>query len=61
MAVLYTAASEYVNVHLLKSWGYSDLMPLLPGIGIGIVPLLQWAILPAVVIKITKDHIRGVA
>ena len=58
MAMLYTAVSEYVNVYILNTWGYSDLMPVLPGIGIGIVPLVQWAILPAVVIKITKDHIR---
>jgi hypothetical protein len=61
MAVLYTAISEYIHVHILHNWGYSDLMPLLPGIGIGLVPLLQWAILPALVIKITKDHLRGVS
>jgi len=60
MTVLYTAISEYINVHIRHNWGYSDLMPLLPGIGIGLVPLLQWAVLPALVIKITKDHIRGV-
>jgi hypothetical protein len=29
-----------------KSWSYSPLMPVIPGIGVGLSPLLQWLVLP---------------
>lgn len=42
----YTAASEWVNVHLSGSWTYADAMPVLPGLGIGLSPLAQWLVVP---------------
>ena len=46
MGFTYTIYSEWLNVSVLKSWAYSDAMPQV--FGIGLSPLLQWLILPAV-------------
>lgn len=43
-AVAYTAWSEWYNVYIIGSWGYTADMPTL--LGIGWSPLLQWLILP---------------
>jgi hypothetical protein len=59
MGVSYTLFREYINVYLRNSWSYSDYMPLLPYANIGVVPLIQWIILPPVIIFITKRQIRG--
>jgi hypothetical protein len=45
----YTVFSEWLNIVVRKSWGYSDLMPVVPlfGLEIGLSPLLQWMTVPA--------------
>lgn len=48
MGVFYTAFSEWYNVYVIKSWSYAPHMPLLGGIGVA--PLLQWFIVPALMI-----------
>jgi hypothetical protein len=47
-AIAYTAWSEWYNVYRAGSWGYSASMPLI--FGIGLSPLLQWLILPPVLV-----------
>jgi hypothetical protein len=47
LGVAYTLFSEWLNVEVLKSWAYSPLMPVVPGLGIGLSPILQWILLPA--------------
>ena len=47
-AMAYTAWSEWYNVYRAGSWGYAASMPLI--FGIGLSPLLQWLILPPVVV-----------
>ena len=42
----YTIYSEWLNTVVRKSWAYSDLMPVLPLIGTGLSPLLQWTVVP---------------
>lgn len=42
----YTVFSEWLNVEIRQSWGYSRWMPVLPRIGTGLSPLLQWLVLP---------------
>lgn len=43
----YTVFSEWLNVTLRQSWAYRDIMPRLPLLGVGITPLLQWLVIPA--------------
>jgi len=47
LGVSYTAFSEWLNVSVLESWAYAPAMPVLPGIGTGLSPLLQWLVIPA--------------
>ena len=47
-AMTFTALSEWYNVYRAGSWGYTASMPLI--FGIGLSPLLQWLILPPVMV-----------
>jgi hypothetical protein len=44
--VVYTIFSEWLNTSVRGSWTYSDLMPVVPVIGTGLAPLLQWFVVP---------------
>lgn len=50
----YTAASEWWNVHYSGNWSYAPAMPLL--LGIGLAPLLQWLVIPALGIVWLRKH-----
>ena len=47
-AIAFTAWSEWYNVYRAGSWGYTASMPTI--FGIGLSPLLQWLILPPVMV-----------
>ncbi len=47
-ALAYTAGSEWYNVYRAGNWGYTASMPMI--FGIGLAPLLQWLILPPVMV-----------
>ena len=44
---------ESVGVDRLQRWTYNTLMPLLPGSDLGLIPVLQMAILPPIIFLIT--------
>jgi hypothetical protein len=44
----YTVFSEWLNTQVRQSWSYTEAMPLLPPIGTGLTPFLQWLIVPAI-------------
>ena len=46
--IAYTSWSEWYNVYRVGSWRYTELMPTV--FGIGLSPLLQWLILPIVMV-----------
>ena len=48
----YTVFSEWYNVYRLASWGYEDAMPRI--LGIGLMPLLQWLIVPIVMLVLIR-------
>jgi hypothetical protein len=52
MGLGYTGFSEWYNVYHIGSWAYSEAMPLI--YGIGITPLLQWLIVPGVMLVLIK-------
>lgn len=41
------------------SWHYSSLMPIVPGIDVGLSPLLQWVVLPPLVVWFSRRQILG--
>jgi hypothetical protein len=52
----YTAFSEWLNVEVLRSWAYSDAMPVieLAGVRLGASPLLQWAVIPPLAVYVAR-------
>jgi len=55
--VSYTIFSEIKNVSLNKWWGYSDLMPVIPYIEVGLVPLIQWVIVPLLLVSVVRRQL----
>lgn len=53
----YTAWSEYRNVYVAMSWAYASSMPTIGGIGLS--PLLQWLVLPAVTLFLMRRWQSG--
>ena len=54
----YTIFSEWLNVEILRSWSYAASMPVLPLLGTGLTPLLQWVIVPALSLAIIGYRYR---
>jgi hypothetical protein len=46
----YTIYSEIMNVRIKGTWGYTELMPVVPVIGVGAMPLLQWILIQPVLL-----------
>lgn len=45
LALAYTLASERINL-IQGNWAYSDWMPMVPWVEVGLAPLLQWIVVP---------------
>jgi hypothetical protein len=52
-AVGYTVFSEWLNTSVRHAWVYSDLMPVVPVIGTGLSPLLQWLVIPTLALALS--------
>jgi hypothetical protein len=50
--VCYTVFSEWINASIRESWSYTNAMPLLPVLGTGIAPLLQWLVVPTIALAL---------
>ncbi len=47
-------AIEWAAVHWLHRWAYTAQMPLIPGLGIGVTPVVQMLVLPAAIFQIAN-------
>ncbi|MEA5625199.1 hypothetical protein [Nostoc sp. UHCC 0251] len=54
---LYTFSSEIYRVHIAKLYSVSALA--VPGVGISWLPLLQWVILPPLVLSFARRYMLG--
>jgi hypothetical protein len=52
LGIAYTNLSEWLNVHILRRWSYTAAMPVLPLIGTGLTPVLQWVVVPGLAFAI---------
>jgi hypothetical protein len=48
LGIAYTVFSEWLNVEIRRSWAYTASMPIIPVLGTGLAPLLQWLIIPGI-------------
>lgn len=51
----YTVYSEVMNVRIKGTWGYTDLMPVVPILDIGGMPLLQWLLIPPILLWLMRQ------
>jgi hypothetical protein len=54
IGLLITVAFEYLATGPLNRWTYADSMPLVPGLQVGAAPVLQWLILPVILLWIMR-------
>jgi hypothetical protein len=52
----YTVFSEWLNVEIRQSWSYTEAMPLLPPLGTGLGPFLQWLVVPGLALAMTASR-----
>lgn len=49
---------ELAAVHVVNRWAYTIGMPLIPGLGVGLVPVLQMLLLPPLIFRIAARWAR---
>lgn len=54
--ICYTIYSEWLNTTVRAAWSYSELMPVLPGLGTGLSPLMQWLLVPTLAMWAALGH-----
>lgn len=60
LGVLATVLLELHAVHWAARWSYSGLMPVIPLLGVGLVPIVQWIVLPPLTLFLLRRHHLGV-
>lgn len=54
LGLAYTAFSEWTNTVVRVGWVYSEWMPILPVLQIGLSPVLQWLVVPTAVLTLSR-------
>ncbi len=44
-----------------EGWTYGPAMPVIPGLDVGLVPMLQWLVLPPIVLALASRRLRRVS
>jgi hypothetical protein len=57
--VALTLVLEHLATGALGRWSYGPRMLTLPGLHIGLAPLLQWLLIPPLAVWLTARHVRG--
>ena len=57
VGVVITATFEALATKVLDLWEYADIMPILPFFGTGLLPLLQWLLIPPMIIWFVKRQL----
>jgi len=52
MGLVIGVAVEWIAVHVLGRWMYTARMPLVPGLAIGVVPVVQMLVLPPLIFRL---------
>ncbi len=52
IGIVITVVVEAIAIHVLNRWQYATAMPTLPILGTGITPILQWLIIPPIIVSL---------
>ncbi|MGH7365438.1 MAG: hypothetical protein ACREK9_03430 [Candidatus Rokuibacteriota bacterium] len=55
--VLITIFMEWLATQVLGRWMYAETMPVVPLLGVGLSPLLQWIVLPPIVVWFVRRQL----
>lgn len=58
IGIVITVVIEAIAIHVLNRWQYATVMPTLPILGTGIAPILQWLIIPPIIVSMMRR--RGI-
>jgi hypothetical protein len=58
LSAAYTILSEWLNVQIRRTWSYTAAMPVIPFLGTGLMPLMQWLIVPSLALAIIGYRYR---
>ena len=61
VGLLLTVALELHAIHIAGRWAYSPLMPTIPGLAIGLIPVLQWILIPLSALAVLRRLYADVA
>ena len=59
IGLAYTGYSEWLNTAVRRSWAYSELMPIVPVLNLGLSPLLQWVVIPMAALAAARGLATG--
>jgi hypothetical protein len=54
-----TIVIERASTGPLDRWTYSEIMPVVPAFGVGVVPLAQWVVLPLALVYLVRRQLAG--
>ena len=57
--LIVTVVIEKLATGMLNLWEYSSLMPVVPRIEVGVIPLLQWLVLPLIELTVLRQLALG--
>ena len=57
--LIITVGLELIATKVLDRWQYSELMPVIPFLDIGLLPILQWSLLPPLILWLSWTLVRG--
>ena len=57
VGVLITVGMEEISTRLDR-WTYADIMPILPLLGTGVLPLVQWVVIPPLVVWFVRRQLN---
>lgn len=52
-----TILFEWLATEVINRWQYTEAMPTLPVLGTGLAPLLQWTLLPPLILWLARRHL----
>jgi len=58
VGLLVTVVMELLSTRVFYHWSYAEEMPMLPGIGIGLSPVLQWLLLPPLILWFVRRQLK---
>ena len=57
VGVVITVVFEALATRMFNTWKYAALMPTLPFLGTGLLPLLQWVLIPPIILWFVKRQL----